>query len=456
MKNRCDWVMLLLVLKLTSAQHSSLSQAPPQTNLNFENLPNTTFSCEGKVVGGYYADVETNCQMFHVCTLGQKGETQDIKFLCLQGTVFDQRTRVCERDEEVDCRSSANFYDINKELYHDSNEAHLEFDSNITDSVSEASVTHVFLPQNIDYDDTERYEAASATGGGGIDTGFSSEGALSTRTVHFRGRTRSEVPLFNPRRTEPRSTHSLSLPKIQPFSRFRQTRRFGADDVVSSLSSAFSAASSTLSPSIASRVRQVTPSIPVPLIPVKDPDQPRVVVTNGKPFVPRLDATDSVPARQTESEYHPLALPDTNFTCTGKVSGGHYADPETDCRMFHICVMGPNETITDYKLLCGNNTVFEQKSRTCQETAKVDCASSIFNYYVNNHLIVPEWLEQLSKKRPVGVFKLGERISAAQSKTDVSIVLPPVDGDAGETEPPPVKSGRAVLSQRISQSQAIL
>ena len=43
----------------------------PQLDLG--NLPDTSFSCEGKVVGGYYADFETGCQMFHVCTLGSKG-----------------------------------------------------------------------------------------------------------------------------------------------------------------------------------------------------------------------------------------------------------------------------------------------------------------------------------------------------------------------------------------------
>lgn len=41
--------------------------------LDFDNLPETNFSCEGKVIGGYYADTETGCQMFHVCTIGQKG-----------------------------------------------------------------------------------------------------------------------------------------------------------------------------------------------------------------------------------------------------------------------------------------------------------------------------------------------------------------------------------------------
>lgn len=43
--------------------------------LDFDNLPETNFSCQGKVIGGYYADVEVGCQMFHVCTIGQKGNS---------------------------------------------------------------------------------------------------------------------------------------------------------------------------------------------------------------------------------------------------------------------------------------------------------------------------------------------------------------------------------------------
>ncbi|VVC30414.1 Chitin binding domain,Armadillo-like helical [Cinara cedri] len=85
--------------------------------LDFDNLPDTNFSCDGKVIGGYYADVETGCQMFHVCTIGQKAEITDIKFLCLNGTVFDQETRVCERLDEVDCSKSESFFDLNLELY---------------------------------------------------------------------------------------------------------------------------------------------------------------------------------------------------------------------------------------------------------------------------------------------------------------------------------------------------
>lgn len=38
---------------------------PP--NLSPDNLPDTSFTCEDKVTGGYYADVEADCQLFHVC-----------------------------------------------------------------------------------------------------------------------------------------------------------------------------------------------------------------------------------------------------------------------------------------------------------------------------------------------------------------------------------------------------
>ncbi|XP_017784296.1 PREDICTED: uncharacterized protein LOC108567978 [Nicrophorus vespilloides] len=85
--------------------------------LDFDNLPDTNFTCVGKVIGGYYADLETSCQMFHVCTIGQMDEPMDIRFLCLNGTVFDQETRVCERIDEVDCSKSEQFYSLNLELY---------------------------------------------------------------------------------------------------------------------------------------------------------------------------------------------------------------------------------------------------------------------------------------------------------------------------------------------------
>ncbi|KAJ0179840.1 hypothetical protein K1T71_004431 [Dendrolimus kikuchii] len=108
------WLWLLIFIFQNEFR---ISRSIQPGYLDFDNLPETNFSCTGKVIGGYYADLETSCQMFHVCTVGQQDEPMDIKFLCLNGTVFDQETRVCERVDEVDCTKSEKFYSLNLELY---------------------------------------------------------------------------------------------------------------------------------------------------------------------------------------------------------------------------------------------------------------------------------------------------------------------------------------------------
>lgn len=105
---------IAFILSLLYCGHCSIAEPG---YLDFDNLPETNFTCAGKVIGGYYADLEASCQMFHVCTIGQGDEPMDIKFLCLNGTVFDQETRVCERVDEVDCSKSERFYYLNLELY---------------------------------------------------------------------------------------------------------------------------------------------------------------------------------------------------------------------------------------------------------------------------------------------------------------------------------------------------
>ena len=59
-----------MLLAVTSLLTLVTSQQPPP-NYSYEALPETSFSCEGRVVGGYYADVEAGCQMFHVCGTSQ-------------------------------------------------------------------------------------------------------------------------------------------------------------------------------------------------------------------------------------------------------------------------------------------------------------------------------------------------------------------------------------------------
>ncbi|XP_047103321.1 uncharacterized protein LOC124722163 [Schistocerca piceifrons] len=133
------FVFFTALLLAFCPNHGKVRSAVVPGYLDFDNLPDTNFSCDGKVIGGYYADVETGCQMFHVCTIGQKGEITDIKFLCLNGTVFDQETRVCERVDEVDCSKTEGFYDLNLELY--GNNAALSYHETEEDPVTIPTVS---------------------------------------------------------------------------------------------------------------------------------------------------------------------------------------------------------------------------------------------------------------------------------------------------------------------------
>ncbi|XP_039306886.1 uncharacterized protein LOC105194219 isoform X1 [Solenopsis invicta] len=50
-----------------------------------------TFTCGGKLPG-YYADPEARCQVWHWCLPNGR----QFSFLCPNGTVFSQTTRVCD------------------------------------------------------------------------------------------------------------------------------------------------------------------------------------------------------------------------------------------------------------------------------------------------------------------------------------------------------------------------
>jgi len=98
----------LLVVMATMAPLASAQLRPP--NLSPDNLPDTAFTCEDKVTGGYYADMEADCQLFHVCVQVSEYEFQDFHFLCPNDTVFDQQHLVCTNWFEVDCHAQLAFF----------------------------------------------------------------------------------------------------------------------------------------------------------------------------------------------------------------------------------------------------------------------------------------------------------------------------------------------------------
>ncbi|EEB19439.1 conserved hypothetical protein [Pediculus humanus corporis] len=83
---------------------------------SLEDMPETNFDCRDKILGGYYADLEANCQMFHVCVKIPGQGVQDFRFLCPNETAFDQKNQICADSGDIDCAGSGLYYE-NFDLY---------------------------------------------------------------------------------------------------------------------------------------------------------------------------------------------------------------------------------------------------------------------------------------------------------------------------------------------------
>ncbi|XP_054090073.1 putative uncharacterized protein DDB_G0271606 [Zeugodacus cucurbitae] len=77
----------------------------------YGEVPKTNFDCAGKHEG-YYADVETRCQVFRICAHTARG-TQGFGFLCPNGTLFSQKNFVCDWYRNVNCAESEQYYNRN-------------------------------------------------------------------------------------------------------------------------------------------------------------------------------------------------------------------------------------------------------------------------------------------------------------------------------------------------------
>ena len=89
----------------------------------YAEVPETSFLCDGQAEGGYYADVEAECQVFHICGSDGNGGLTKYSFLCPNGTLFNQQYFVCDWWFNVDCTIAEEFYGLNDDVYSASQEA---------------------------------------------------------------------------------------------------------------------------------------------------------------------------------------------------------------------------------------------------------------------------------------------------------------------------------------------
>ena len=98
-----------------SYEGGDYSAIPGEPDIDYPILsyiPQTSFSCKSQALPGYYADVETRCQVFHVCS---NNITYD--FLCPNGTIFSQEDFVCVWWNQFTCESAPGLYELNAKLY---------------------------------------------------------------------------------------------------------------------------------------------------------------------------------------------------------------------------------------------------------------------------------------------------------------------------------------------------
>ncbi|XP_064487304.1 uncharacterized protein LOC135399412 [Ornithodoros turicata] len=79
----------------------------------------TSFQCPAR--NGYFADVDNNCQLFHVCNVvthpDGNTEVQQYSFFCGNQTVFNQLTLTCAFPEEaVPCGNAPDFFYVNDNI----------------------------------------------------------------------------------------------------------------------------------------------------------------------------------------------------------------------------------------------------------------------------------------------------------------------------------------------------
>ncbi len=54
-------------------------------------------------IPGYYADIEADCQSFHICGQDPEGAMVAYTFLCPNGTIFNQEYFICDWWFNVNC-----------------------------------------------------------------------------------------------------------------------------------------------------------------------------------------------------------------------------------------------------------------------------------------------------------------------------------------------------------------
>lgn len=441
----------------------------PTTNVH--EIPKTSFSCADKQSGEYYADPDVQCQVYHICVPGVTGKLAKISFVCPNGTIFSQSSRVCSTYDRVHCPLAQRFYenvmgeiDTDKEYYHSMHADAPVFNA-IVPPYDEGRQEKRRRPVRpvVEYDDDADYDATTAPPPPPTSTPRrrtqqqqSTQSSArrfqpSQRSQFSRGGSRTQSTTTTPTTTTT-TTQRPPAPAFRP-SPFRNPVNRGPPQSFTQPPTQTVPTFGTVAPAVVqpnpfSQPPARTSFVPAALVPanpvsgggtppVAPPPIPNNAVASGavvqqtapptlppqqqnpgsqfrlpqrshlrRPGASLATTTTTPPPSTAEYEYYDYeeeaktaaprskraaAVPvkfilppnrhasvaQTSFSCQDKVAGGVYADPETDCQLFHICVPIGKGKLLDYGLLCDEGTAFNQETGTCDERDSFSCARSL-------------------------------------------------------------------------------
>ena len=141
----------------------------------YAEVPETSFSCDGQVDGGYYGDPQAECQVFHICTNDGQGGLSRYSFLCPNGTIFNQEYFICDWWFNFDCSEAEAFYSLNEEI---AAEREAATQALLSAAASNGQATYVSQSSSNSYasPSSSSYGAASASASSG---GYSAPSSAS-------------------------------------------------------------------------------------------------------------------------------------------------------------------------------------------------------------------------------------------------------------------------------------
>merc|ERR1711970_1352293 len=134
-----------------AALQGSIPGVPGEDYPIYAEVPESGFACDGQVDGGYYADPEAECQVFHICTADGAGGLAKYSFLCPNGTIFNQNYFICDWWFNFDCAQAEDLYSLNDDIAAERAE--------IDAAASDAEASYA-APSDADYEAPAEYGAA--------------------------------------------------------------------------------------------------------------------------------------------------------------------------------------------------------------------------------------------------------------------------------------------------------